>query len=85
MTGGGMYYTRSFEVTATGGYGEYQYKFDGGSWIEDFSSDNTIEIQGNAFIDLAEITVTVKDEAGQQTVYTFKGNGSYVNSYIIYE
>ena len=85
MTGGGMYYTRSFEVTATGGYGEYQYKFDGGSWIEDFSPDNTIEIQGNSFVDLAEITVTVKDEAGQQTVYIFKGNGSYGDSYIIYE
>ena len=84
--GSGMYYTRSFEVTASGGYGEYQYRFASGSNIlQDFSSSNECEIYGNVFIDLSTITITVKDEVGQQTVYEIKGNGSYINSYVIYE
>ena len=86
MTGGGMYYTRSFEVTAFGGYGEYQYKFESGSnLLQDYSTSNEVEVYGNIFVDSATITITVKDELGQKTVYQIKGNGSYVDSYVIYE
>ena len=86
MTGGGMYYTRSFAVTATGGYGEYMYKFESGSnLLQDFSTSNEIEIYGNVFVDAAIIKITVMDEAGQKTVYEIKGNGSFVDSYVIYE
>lgn len=86
MTGGGMYYTRSFEVTAFGGYGEYQYKFESGSTLlQDYSTSNEVEVYGNVFVDSATITITVKDELGQKTVYQIKGNGSYVDSYAIYE
>lgn len=86
MTGGGMYYTRSFTVTASGGYGKYQYKFESGSNIlQDFSTSNEIEIYGNIFVDSATVTITVMDEAGQKTVYEIKGNGSFVDSYVIYE
>ena len=86
MTGGGMYYTRSFTVTVSGGYGEYQYKFESGSnLLQDFSALNECEVYGNVFVDAAEITITVKDEAGQQTVYVIKGNGTYVDSYVVYD
>ena len=86
MTGGGMYYTRTFEVTASGGYGEYQYKFESGSnLLQDFTTSNEIEIQGNVFVDNAEIKVTVMDGTEQKTVYIVKGNGSFVDSYVIYE
>ena len=82
----GTYYTRSFDVTAIGGYGNYKYKFEAGSnLLRDYSSSNEITVQGNAFIDLATITITVMDEAGQKTVYMIKGDGSYVDSYVIYE
>ena len=86
MTGGGMYYTRTFEVTASGGYGEYQYKFESGSnLLQDFTTSNEIEIYGTVFVDYAEIKVTVMDGTEQKTVYIVKGNGSFVDSYVIYE
>ena len=86
MTGGGIYYTRSFAVIVSGGYGEYQYKFESGSnLLQDYSTSNEIEVYGNVFIDSAIITITVIDEAGQKAVYEIYGNGSYFNSYIVYE
>ena len=83
---GGTYYTRSFEVTASGGYGNYMYKFESGSnLLRDYSSNNEITVQGNALIDIATITITVMDEAGQKTVYKIKGDGRYVESYVVYD
>ena len=82
----GTYYTRSFEVTASGGVGQLQYKFEAGTnLLRDFSTDNEITVQGNAFIDLATIKITVTDEIGQKTIYEIRGDGSYVDSYIVYD
>lgn len=84
--GSGMKYSRSFEVKASGGCGQYKYKFESGSnLLQDYSTSNEIEVYGNALIDLAVIKITVMDEAGQKTVYEIKGDGTYVDSYIIYD
>ena len=83
---GSVYYSRSFEVTASGGFGRYQYRFESGSnLLQDYTTDNTITVYGNSLIDYATIKITVMDEIGQKTVYEIKGNGSYVNSYVLYE
>ena len=83
---GGTYYSRSFKVEASGGYGKYQYKFEsGGTLLQDYSNDSEITIYGYALIDYATITITVMDEIGQKTVYKIKGNGTYVESYIVYD
>ena len=79
-------YTRSFEVNASGGYGQYKYKFEAGTnLLQDYSASNEITVSGNAFIDLAVIKITVMDEAGQKTVYEIQGDGTYVDSYVIYD
>ena len=82
----GVYYTRSFEVTASGGYGNYKYKFEAGSnLLRDYSSSNYITVRGNTLIDYATIKITVMDEIGQKTVYKITGGGNYVDSYVEYE
>ena len=86
VSNGGVWYTRSFEVSASGGYGQYKYKFESGSnLLQDYSTSNEVEAYGNMFVDLAVIKITVMDEAGQKTVYEIKGDGTYVDSYIIYD
>ena len=82
----GTYYTRSFTVTASGGYGKYKYKFSSGTNVLlDYSESNTITVQGNALIDLARITISVIDEAGQESIYIIRGDGTYIDSYVNYK
>ena len=84
----GTWYYRSFEVSASGGYGEYEYKFETYAGVfQNFSTSNSTTAYGNMFSvgDGMEVIITVKDQAGQQTVYIIRGNGSFVDSYVIYE
>ena len=87
-----MYYTRSFYVYVSGGFGICEYE------VADDSTDNVIidyqqldsisayfTVQGNMFIDNAFIRVTVRDEAGQKCVYVVRGNGDFVETYTVYE
>ena len=82
----GRWYYRSFEVTASGGYGEYLYQFETGNTVfQSFSSSNSSTVYGNMFSvgDGMSVKITVMDEIGQQTVYIIQGNGAYIDSYVV--
>ena len=53
--------------------------------MQDYSTDNSITVYGGSFIDYAIIKITVMDEIGQKTVYEIQGDGSYVDSYVVYD
>lgn len=82
-----VYYTKSFTVTASGGYGKYKYKYQCGNFIQDFTERSSITLQGNVFSigDFMQVTVTVMDEIGQKTVYIVKGDNTLVDTYVIYD
>lgn len=83
-----VYYYRSFEATASGGYGDYLYKFESGSTlVQDFSKKNSVTIYGNMYSvgSGMEVKITVSDAAGQKTVYIIRGDGTCINTYPIYE
>lgn len=78
-------YSKSYAVSATGGYGSLQYKFEvytsvtaskpSSNLTKDFSSDNTYGISYRGYENAISgyiLQVTVKDEAGNQTIYRYE-------------
>ena len=84
MNGYGSY-SKSYSVSASGGYGEYQYKFEvytsatasqpNANLTKDFSDDNSFGISYRGYENAISgyiLQVTVKDEAGNQTIYRYE-------------
>ena len=84
MNGYGSY-SKIYSVSASGGYGEYQYKFEvytsataskpNANLTKDFSDDNSFGISYRGYENAISgyiLQVTVKDEAGNQTIYRYE-------------
>ena len=78
-------YSRSYSVFASGGYGEYQYKYEVytsttatkpiAHLTEEFSDNNSYGISYTGYFNTISgyiLQVTVKDEAGNQTIYRYE-------------
>ena len=61
----GSYYSYTYRVNASGGYGTFEYKYTSGSSIvQDWTTSSSITVTGRGIL-----RVTVKDEIGQTAVY----------------
>ncbi|MBE6687243.1 MAG: hypothetical protein E7591_08445 [Ruminococcaceae bacterium] len=90
ITTNGMRYSRTFSVSASGGYGRYKHKYEvyayksatTPSLTEGFSSTSSFGYSAASGIDNTVLKVTVTDEVGNTTVYRAYGSGTYIDSLI---
>lgn len=87
-TNSGIYQTVSFSINTSGGYGEYQYKYEvftnstasTPALTQNFSTQNTYEYQLSGGLNKTVIRITIKDESGLQVIYRVDGaTGSIIS------
>lgn len=90
FTHSGVRYERSFSVTAKGGHGQYNYKYEVFQYkssgepvlVKDFCDSRSYGYYGNnSLVDNTVLKVTVIDEIGNKTICRVYGSGTFIDSW----